>query len=81
MGGHTRGLATDISWKLLDDVSAHQRTAKAIVGLFGRQRSERQRTVACFSVFSVLACGAQCAQQRQYILPHGVTSEKMSDSL
>ncbi|MED6290313.1 hypothetical protein CHARACLAT_011870 [Characodon lateralis] len=36
VGGHTRGLATDISWKLLDDVSAHQRTATAIVGLFGK---------------------------------------------
>lgn len=36
-GGSTKGLATDISWKLLDDVSAHQRTATAIVLLIGRQ--------------------------------------------
>lgn len=34
-GRHTKGPATDISWKLLDDVSAHQRTATAIVGLIG----------------------------------------------
>lgn len=52
--GHTKGLATDISWKLLDDVSAHQRTATAIVGLIGRWSSRRHCTVACFGIFTVL---------------------------
>lgn len=54
-GRHTKGLATDISWKLLDDVSAHQRTATAIVGLIRRQRSRRHHTVACFSIFQCVA--------------------------
>lgn len=52
-GGHTKGLTTDISWKLLGDVSAHQRTAPAIVELLGRRRSGRPGTDACFSIFSV----------------------------
>lgn len=37
-GAHTKRVTTDISWKLLDDVSVHQRTATAIVGLIGKQR-------------------------------------------
>lgn len=39
-GGCTRGVATDISWRLLDDVSAHQRTTTAIVGPIGKQETE-----------------------------------------
>ena len=71
-GGHTKGLATDISWKLLDDVSAHQRTAPAIVGLIAKQR--RHRAVVCLGVFavcctstySVCVCVCVCVCAVQY---------------
>jgi len=77
-GGHTKGLATDISWKLLYDVSAHQRTATAIVGLVGRWRSRRRCTVACFSVFSVLHENQVCTTEAIYFMFYVVTFQRLA---